>query len=171
MDLSPLVQAVIVYMKDHYPTTPKELNFHADLKVASQWYWLTDNGNFSALKKVPADDCRLKLAVRETPKTWEKEKEDLDAKRQRHDDSVEKLSDAREVIEILKDNLGEDNKVEGDDLSQEDIQATAVKVPFTPIPEITREAGHDGQPTQFLEVEGDNLSQRVQETSSNANHP
>ncbi|XP_074607962.1 uncharacterized protein LOC141860681 [Acropora palmata] len=38
MDLSPLVQAVIVYMKDHYPTTPEELNFHAELKAASQWY-------------------------------------------------------------------------------------------------------------------------------------
>lgn len=171
MDLSPLVQAVIVYMKDHYPTTPKELNLHADLKVASQWYWLKDNGNFSALKKVPADDCRLKIAVRETLKTWEKEKEDLEAKPQRTDDSVEKLSDAREAIEVLNDYLGEDKKIEGDDLSQEDIPAAAVKVSFPPIPEITREAGHDGQPTQFFEVEGDNLSQRVQETSSNANPP
>ena len=171
MDLSPLVQAVILYMKDHYPTTPKELNFHADLKAANQCYWLKDNGNFSALKKVHANDCGLKIAVRETLKTWEIEKEDQEAKPQRTDDSVEKLSDAREVIEVLKDNLGEDKKVEGDDLSQEDIPAAAVKVPFPPIPEITREAGHDGQPTQFHEVEGDNLSQRVQEASSNANPP
>ena len=92
MDLSPLVQAVIVYMKDHYPTTPKELNFHAELKAASQWYWLKENGNTSALKKVPADDCRLKIAVSETLKTWEKEKEDLEAKKQRTDDSDEELS-------------------------------------------------------------------------------
>ncbi|XP_074638191.1 uncharacterized protein LOC141896756 isoform X2 [Acropora palmata] len=110
MDLSPLVQAVIVYMKDHYPTTPEELNFHAELKAASQWYWLKDNGNTSALKKVPADDCRLKIAVRETLKTWEKEKEDLKAKPQRTDDSDEELSDATEAIEVLKNYLGENKK-------------------------------------------------------------
>ena len=92
MDLSPLVQAVIVYMKDHYPTTPKELNFHAELKAASQWYWLEDKGNSTGLKEVPADDCRLKIAVRETLETWKKEKVDLEAKPQRTDDSDEELS-------------------------------------------------------------------------------
>ena len=92
MDCSPLVQAVIVYMKDHYPITPKELNFHAELKAASKWYWLEENGNSSALKEVPADDCRLKIAVTETLKTWEKEKEDLDAKQRKTDDSDEELS-------------------------------------------------------------------------------
>ena len=92
MDLSPMVQAVIVYMKDHYPTTPKELNFHAELKAVSQWHWLEDKGNGTGLKEVPADDCRLKIAVRETLKTWEKEKEDLEAKSQRTEDSDEELS-------------------------------------------------------------------------------
>lgn len=96
MDLSPLVQAVIVYMKDHYPTTPKELNFHAELKAASQWYWLEDKGNSTGLKEVAADDCRLKIAVRETLKTWEKEKEDLEAKPQITEDSDEELSGERE---------------------------------------------------------------------------
>ena len=85
MDLSPLVQAVVVYMKDHYPTTPKELNFHAELKAASQWCWLEDNKDSSALKEVPADDCRLKIAVRETLKTWEEEEKGLQAKLQSPD--------------------------------------------------------------------------------------
>ena len=92
MNCSPLVQAAIVYMKDHYPTTPKELNFHAELKAASKWYWLKDSGNTSALEKVPADDCQPKFAVRETLKTWKKEKEDLEAKVQTTDDSDEELS-------------------------------------------------------------------------------
>ena len=71
-------QAVIVYMKDHYPTTPEELNFHAELKATSHWHWLEDNEDSSALKKV-ADDCRLKIAVRETMKTWEEEEKGLHA--------------------------------------------------------------------------------------------
>ncbi|XP_067057647.1 uncharacterized protein [Acropora muricata] len=82
MDLNPLVKAVVVYIRDHYPNTPEELNFHAELKAASQWYWLKDNGNTSALKKVPADDCRLKIAFRETLQTWKKEEKDLEAKLQ-----------------------------------------------------------------------------------------
>ena len=85
MDLSPLVQAVIVYMKDHYPTTPRELNFHAELKAASQWYWLEEKDDSSALKEVPAYDCRLKIAVRETLKTWEEEEKGLQAKLQSPD--------------------------------------------------------------------------------------
>ena len=40
MDVSTVVQAVIVYMKDHYPTTPDEFNFHAELKAACHWHWL-----------------------------------------------------------------------------------------------------------------------------------
>ena len=82
MELSPLVQAVIVYMKDHFPTTPEELNFHAELKAASQWYWLNDRKEPSALKKAPAHDCRLKIAVRDTLGTWEKEEKDLREKLQ-----------------------------------------------------------------------------------------
>ncbi|KAK2557797.1 hypothetical protein P5673_019754 [Acropora cervicornis] len=82
MELSSLVQAVIVYMKDHFPITPEELNFHAELKAASQWYWLNDRKEPSALKKVPAHDCRLKIAVRDTLGTWEKEEKDLREKLQ-----------------------------------------------------------------------------------------
>ena len=95
MEVSALVQAVIVYMKDHFPTTPEELNFHAELKAASQWYWLNENKEPSTLKKVPTDDCRLKIAVRETLETWEKEEKDLQEKLQRtegsdsSDDSVD----------------------------------------------------------------------------------
>ena len=85
-------------MKDHYPTTPEELNFHAELKAASQWYWLGDKGNSPALKEVPVDDCRLKIAIRETLKTWEKEKKDLEAKPQRTDDSEEELSGEPEKL-------------------------------------------------------------------------
>ena len=38
------IQAVIVYRKDHYPTTPEELNFYAELQAASQW-WCSDYYN------------------------------------------------------------------------------------------------------------------------------
>ena len=76
MDLSPLVQAVIVYMKDHFPITPKELNFHAELKAASQWCWLDDYKQL-VMKKVPVGDCRLKIAAKETLQTWEKKERDL----------------------------------------------------------------------------------------------
>ena len=86
MDLSPLVQAVLVYMKDHFPTTPEELNFHAELKAASQWYWLNDNKDPVAPKNVPPDDCRLTIAVRKTLETWEKEEKDLQEKLQRTKD-------------------------------------------------------------------------------------
>ena len=77
MDCSLLVQAVIVYMKDHYPTTPEELNFHAELKAASQWC-CSDDYKHLVLKKVPVGDCRLKIAATETLKTWEKMEKDLD---------------------------------------------------------------------------------------------
>ena len=30
--------------QDHYPTTPEELNFHAELQAASQW-WCSDDYN------------------------------------------------------------------------------------------------------------------------------
>ena len=76
MNVSPLVQAMIVYMKDHYPTTPEELNFHAELKAASQWCW-SDDYKQVVVKKVPAGDCRLKFAATETLKTWEKKEKDL----------------------------------------------------------------------------------------------
>ena len=76
MDLSPLAQAVIVYMKDHFPITPEELNFHAELKAASQWCWLDDYKQL-VMKKVAVGDCRLKIAAKETLQTWQKKERDL----------------------------------------------------------------------------------------------
>ena len=76
MNLSPLVQAVIVYMRDHYPTTPEELNFHAELKAASQWCW-SDDYKQLVMKKAPVGDCRLKIAATETLKTWKKKERNL----------------------------------------------------------------------------------------------
>jgi len=78
MKLSPMVQAVVVYMRDNYPTNPEELNFHAELKAASQWCF-SDDYEQLAMKEVPVSDCRLRIAATETLKTWEKEKEDLES--------------------------------------------------------------------------------------------
>ena len=76
MNLSPFVQAVIVYIKDHLPINAKELNFHAELKAAGQWCFSGDYKHL-VLKDVPVSDCRLKIAASETLKTWEKKEEDL----------------------------------------------------------------------------------------------
>ena len=76
MNLSALVQAVIVYMKEHCPIFPEELNFHAELKAASQWS-CSDDYKQLVLKKVPDSDCRLKIAVKTTLITWEKKVKDL----------------------------------------------------------------------------------------------
>ena len=90
MNLSPLVQAVIVYMKDHFPISAKELNFHAELKAASQWCW-SDDYNQLVMRKVPVDDCRLKIAATETLKTWKKmEKELLKTRANKVNESVDK---------------------------------------------------------------------------------
>ena len=71
-----MVQAVIVYMRDHCPKTPKDLNFHAELKAASQWCW-SDDYKQLVMKKVPVGDCRLKIAAKETLQTWGKKERDL----------------------------------------------------------------------------------------------
>ena len=86
MNLSPLVQAVIVYIKDHFPINAKELNFHAELKAAGQWCF-SDDYKHLVLKEVPDSDCRLKIAASETLKTWEKKVEDLE--RQKNSDSCD----------------------------------------------------------------------------------
>ena len=75
MNRSPLVQAVVVYMIDHFPTTPEELNFHAELKAASHWCWSDDYSQL-VLKEV-LDNCQLKIAVTETRKTWKKDETEL----------------------------------------------------------------------------------------------
>ncbi|XP_044174429.1 uncharacterized protein LOC114972041 [Acropora millepora] len=103
MDLSPLVQAVILYMKDHFPITPKELNFHAELKAASGWSWSDDYTQLS-MKKVPFDDCRLKIAATEALKTWKKMEEELQSTRGNKikGKGDKKLSDVRKAIDVLK---------------------------------------------------------------------
>ena len=76
MNRSPLVQAVVEYMGDNYPTTPEELNFHAELKAASYWCWLDDYSQL-VRKEVSIDNCQLKIAVTETLKSWKKEEKEL----------------------------------------------------------------------------------------------
>lgn len=89
MNLSPLVQAMIVYMKDNYPNTPKELNFHAELKAASHWCW-SDDCNQPVMKEA-LDNCRLKIAVTETLKTWKEEEAELQRSK---DNKMDKESDS-----------------------------------------------------------------------------
>ena len=83
MDFSTLVTAVLVYMKDHYPTTPDEYNFQAELKAASHWYWYPKSNKNSGheeeactsikppeLVSGPHKDNRVKIAALETCKKW-----------------------------------------------------------------------------------------------------
>ena len=83
MDFSTLVRAVMVYMKDHYPTTPDEYNFQAELKAASHWYWYPksnknpghEEGDRTSIKlpklaSGPHKDKRVKIAALETCKKW-----------------------------------------------------------------------------------------------------
>ena len=89
MNLSPLVQAVVVYLIDHLPTTPEELNFHAELKAASHWCW-SDDCNQPVMKEA-LDNCRLKIAVTETLKTWKEEEAELQRSK---DNKMDKDSDS-----------------------------------------------------------------------------
>ena len=83
MDFSALVRAVMVYMKDHYPTTPDEYNFQAELKAASHWYWYPksnknpghEEGDRTSIKlpklvSGPHKDKRIKIATLKTCKKW-----------------------------------------------------------------------------------------------------
>lgn len=117
MDVSTVIQAVIVYMKDHYPTTPEEFNFHAELKAACHWHWLDDTKPHPFMKPVPYDDCRLKIAATETLKTWEEELKALEAECKgmevEHCDSSdesleEQLLDLRQAIYVLEKHFGSD---------------------------------------------------------------
>ena len=89
IEVSALAQAVRAYMRDHYPTTPQELNFHAELKAASHWCWSDDYAQLS-MKKVPFNDCRLKIAVTERLKKLTKEL--LKTRANKVNESVEKKS-------------------------------------------------------------------------------
>ena len=83
MDFSTLVRAIMVYMKDHYPITPYEYNFQAELKAASRWYWYPKSNKNSGHKEEdytsiklpelvsgPHKDNRVKIAALETCKKW-----------------------------------------------------------------------------------------------------
>ena len=83
MDFSTLVRAVMAYMKDHYPTTPDEYNFQAELKAASHWYWYPKSNKNPGHEKEdctsiklpelvsgPHKDNRVKIAALETCKKW-----------------------------------------------------------------------------------------------------
>ena len=69
LDCNSLVQAIVEYMKDNYPTTPEEFNFQAKLKVVSHWHWF--EGKESPRRKPgPRDDFRIKRAVKKTLQKW-----------------------------------------------------------------------------------------------------
>ena len=84
MDFDTLVTAVLIYMKNHYPTTPDEFNFQAELKAASHWYWHPESEqspydkeeNFLSETKYPEPalgphkDLRVKIAALETCRKW-----------------------------------------------------------------------------------------------------
>ncbi|XP_068684505.1 uncharacterized protein [Montipora foliosa] len=118
MGVSTVTQAVVVYMKDHYPTTPEEFNFHAELKAACHWHWLDDTKQLPYVKPVPYDDCRLKIAATNTLLAWkeelkflqEAENKRMDVERSdSSDDTVEEqLSDLRHGIYVLDKHFGSD---------------------------------------------------------------
>ena len=77
MDFNTLERAVLVYMKDHYPTTPDEYNFQAELKAASHWYWYPKSNKSPGhdctpikLEVGPHKDNRVKIAALETCRKW-----------------------------------------------------------------------------------------------------
>lgn len=91
MDFGTLVRAVLVYMKNHYPTTPDEFNFQAELKAASHWYWhpgseqslYNKDGHLSSETKHPEPvlgphkDLRVKIAALDTCKKWVRDLQEL----------------------------------------------------------------------------------------------
>ena len=79
MDFSKLVQAEIIYMKDHYPTTAEEFNFQAELKAASHWCWPEKVQRPLSLKPGPPNDCRVKIAAQKTCQKWIEEVEKSDS--------------------------------------------------------------------------------------------
>ncbi|XP_015774992.1 PREDICTED: uncharacterized protein LOC107353184 [Acropora digitifera] len=85
-------------MINHLPTTPEELNFHAELKAASHWCW-SDDSNQLVMKEA-LDNCRLKIAVTETLKTWKEEEAELQRSK---DNKMDKDGDSSD--ESLDDQL------------------------------------------------------------------
>lgn len=124
MDFGTLVTAVLVYMKNHYPTTPDEFNFQAELKAASHWYWYPGSEkslydkeeNFLLETKYPEPalgphkDLRVKIAALETCRKWAS---DLEEKK--------KMSPRKKNHRIEEDeeySSDEDRKNEIDDLEE-----------------------------------------------------
>lgn len=124
MDFDTLVTAVLVYMKNHYPTTPDEFNFQAELKAASHWYWYPGSEkslydkeeNFLLETKYPEPalgphkDLRVKIAALETCRKWAS---DLEEKK--------KMSPRKKNHRIEEDeeySSDEDRKNEIDDLEE-----------------------------------------------------
>jgi len=66
---NPLIHGVEQYMKNHLPTTSKELNYHAELKAACNWSW---SGERLYLDMEESLDGRRKIAAKEILKTWKK---------------------------------------------------------------------------------------------------
>ena len=119
MDFGTLVTAVLIYMKNHYPTTPDEFNFQAELKAASHWYWHPESEkslydkeeNFLLETKYPElalgphKDLRVKIAALETCRKWasdleEKKKMSPRKKNHRIEEDEEYSSDEDRKNEI-----------------------------------------------------------------------
>ena len=75
LDCNSLVQAIVEYMKDNYPTTPEEFNFQAELKVVSHWHWF--EGKESPRRKPgPREDFRIIKAAKKTFQKWRRDVRD-----------------------------------------------------------------------------------------------
>lgn len=79
IDFNPLLQAIVEYMKDNYPSTPQQFNFQAELKVVSHWHWPEDK-EVPRRKSDPHNDFRIKKAVEATLNKWRKDLRDLQSK-------------------------------------------------------------------------------------------
>ena len=91
LDCNSLVQAIVEYMKDNYPTTPEEFNFQAELKVVSHWDWF--EGKESPRRKPgPRDDFRVKRTVKKTFQKWYRDVRDQESANQLSESDDEYIS-------------------------------------------------------------------------------
>lgn len=75
IDSDAMLQAIVEYMKDNYPTTPEEFNFQAELKVVSHWHWFEDK-MVPRRKPSPREDFRIKKAVKKSFQKWSRDLRD-----------------------------------------------------------------------------------------------
>lgn len=75
IDSDAMLQAIVEYMKDNYPTTPEEFNFQAELKVVSHWHWFEDKA-VPRRKPSPREDFRIKKAVKKSFQKWSRDLRD-----------------------------------------------------------------------------------------------